>query len=101
MSGALHRIMLRGINRLPIFLDEEGKQNLLNRLGGEITEGYCPAYAWVLMVLPERLPEWKSRGGYALCNEDNNAPPFNRSVTLSTLEWEASVWGKKLRVEFV
>jgi putative transposase len=49
MPGALHHIMVRGINRSPIFLEEEDKQNFLNRLGDEVTKGQCFAYAWVLM----------------------------------------------------
>jgi len=49
MPGALHHIMMRGINRSPIFVDEEDKRNFLNRLGSEVTEGQCCAYAWVLM----------------------------------------------------
>ena len=49
MPGALHHIMMRGINRSPIFLDGEDKRNFLDRLGGEVTEGECSVYAWVLM----------------------------------------------------
>lgn len=49
MPGALHHIMVRGINRSPIFIDEEDKQRFLDRLGHEVTEGKCSVYAWVLM----------------------------------------------------
>ena len=48
--GALHHIMIRGINRSPIFKDEEDKRVFLQRLGHEVTEGQCSVYAWVLMV---------------------------------------------------
>jgi putative transposase len=49
MPGALHHIMMRGINRSPIFIDEEDKRNFLDRLGSEVMEGECSAFAWVLM----------------------------------------------------
>ena len=41
--------MVRGSNRVPVFLDEEDKQDFVNRLGGEITEGHCSVYGWVSM----------------------------------------------------
>ena len=43
MLGALNHIRMRGINRSPIFLHQEEKQNFLNRVGEEITEGHCSA----------------------------------------------------------
>jgi REP element-mobilizing transposase RayT len=49
IPGALHHIMIRGINRSPIFLDDQDRQRFLDRLGEEVTEGKCSVYAWVLM----------------------------------------------------
>jgi putative transposase len=47
--GALHHIMVRGINNSFIFEDEQDKERFLDRLGGNVTEGKCTVYAWVLM----------------------------------------------------
>jgi len=41
--------MVRGINRSPIFLDDQDRQRFLDRLGEEVVEGKCSVYAWVLM----------------------------------------------------
>lgn len=49
IPGALHHIMVRGINRSPIFLDDQDRQRFLDRLGNEVTEGKCFIYAWALM----------------------------------------------------
>lgn len=49
VPGALHHIMVRGINKANIFDDEEDKARFLERLGEAITEGSCSVYAWVLM----------------------------------------------------
>jgi putative transposase len=49
IPGALHHIMLRGINRSPIFLDDQDRRQFLDRLGREVMEGKCFVYAWVLM----------------------------------------------------
>jgi len=48
--GALHHIIIRGINRSPIFKDDEDKRLFLQRLGRTVTEGQCSVYAWVLMA---------------------------------------------------
>jgi putative transposase len=47
--GALHHIILRGIERRPIFNDDQDYRNYLDRLGGVITETSTHCYAWVLM----------------------------------------------------
>ena len=49
IPGALHHIMVRGINRSPIFQDNQDRQRFLDRLGSEVTEGNCSVYSWVLM----------------------------------------------------
>jgi putative transposase len=38
--GALHRIILRGIDRRKIFLDDSGRDDFLDRLGGILTESF-------------------------------------------------------------
>ena len=47
--GALHHIMVRGIDKADIFRDEQDKARFLERLGENVTEGKCSVYAWVLM----------------------------------------------------
>jgi hypothetical protein len=45
--GALHHIMVRGINRSAIFKDDQDKVRFLDRLSQNITEGHRFIYAWV------------------------------------------------------
>lgn len=49
IPGALHHIMVRGINKADIFEDEQDKIKFLDRLGETVTAGQCSVYAWVLM----------------------------------------------------
>jgi putative transposase len=49
ITGALHHIMVRGINKAVIFEDDQDKTRFLERLGRNIIEGKCTVYAWVLM----------------------------------------------------
>jgi REP element-mobilizing transposase RayT len=49
VPGALHHIMVRGIDKTNIFRDDEDKARFLERLGRTVTEGKCTVYAWVLM----------------------------------------------------
>ncbi len=47
--GALHHIMVRGIDKAAIFADDRDKALFLERLGKNVIEGKCFIYAWVLM----------------------------------------------------
>ena len=47
--GALHHIIVRGIERKAIFKDDQDYRNFLDRLGSLIIETSTPCYAWVLM----------------------------------------------------
>ena len=49
IPGALHHIMVRGINKADIFEDDHDKTLFLERLGKDVTDGKCTVYAWVLM----------------------------------------------------
>lgn len=49
VPGALHHIMVRGIDKSKIFKDDEDKVRFLERLGQTVEEGQCSVYAWVLM----------------------------------------------------
>lgn len=46
---ALHHIIIRGIERSPIFKDDQDYQNFLERLGNVLTETSTPCYAWALL----------------------------------------------------
>lgn len=49
VAGALHHIMVRGINKSAIFEDDQDRIRFLERLGQTVIEGKCTVYAWVLM----------------------------------------------------
>jgi putative transposase len=49
VPGALHHIMVRGINKSSIFKDNQDKNLFLERLGQNVIEGKCSVYAWVMM----------------------------------------------------
>ena len=47
--GALHHIILRGIEQRVIFSDERDREAFLKRLSTLLTEAQTPCYAWALM----------------------------------------------------
>jgi REP element-mobilizing transposase RayT len=49
IPGALHHIMVRGINKTNIFDDDEDKAKFLERLGQNVIEGKGSVLAWVVM----------------------------------------------------
>jgi len=49
VSGALHHIMIRGVNRGDLFNDKQDKQKFLKRFGANVTEAKCFVYAWTLL----------------------------------------------------
>ena len=57
IPGALHHIMVRGINKSDIFKDDEDKSRFVERLGQNVIDGKCSVYAWVLMDSPSPLQE--------------------------------------------
>ena len=48
-TGALHHIMVRGIDKANIFRDAEDKIRFLERLGQNVQGSQCSIYAWALM----------------------------------------------------
>jgi len=50
VPGALHHIIVRGINKAPIFKDDQDKTRFLERLGENVLWGQCTVHAWVLMT---------------------------------------------------
>ena len=49
IRGALHHIMIRGINKSAIFKDDQDKTLFIERLGQHVIEGKCAVYAWAVM----------------------------------------------------
>jgi putative transposase len=47
--GALHHIMVRGINKTDIFSDARDKEMFIERLGAAVIEGQCAVYALAIM----------------------------------------------------
>jgi len=45
ISGALHHIMVRGINQSDIFEDDQDKTLFVERLGQNVIDGKCSVYA--------------------------------------------------------
>ena len=48
-SGALHHIVVRGIERAKIFRDDADRDDFLDRLGDLLNETRTPCYAWALI----------------------------------------------------
>ncbi|MDF1592464.1 MAG: transposase [Desulfobacterales bacterium] len=48
-SGALHHIIVRGIERSKIFYDDKDRDNFLQRLGHVLSETGTPCFAWALI----------------------------------------------------
>ena len=47
--GALHHIIVKGIERSAIFWDDTDRDNLLNRLAGILRDSQTCCFAWSLM----------------------------------------------------
>ena len=47
--GALHHIIVRGIERKPIFNDDADRNHFLERLENILTDGAALCFAWALM----------------------------------------------------
>ena len=47
--GALHHIIVRGIERGKLFIDDTDRNNFLDRIGVIITETNTSCYAWALI----------------------------------------------------
>lgn len=47
--GALHHIIVRGIDRRKIFFDDSDRDDFLNRIGIILSEGKTPCFAWALI----------------------------------------------------
>src|SRR3989339_2049980 len=47
--GALHHVMIRGIEKTAVFRDDKDRTSFLDRLGGILVDSSTPCYAWSLM----------------------------------------------------
>ena len=48
--GAIHHVIIRGIERKRIFEDDKDREDFLARLCGLLQEKSTPCYAWALMA---------------------------------------------------
>jgi REP element-mobilizing transposase RayT/predicted DNA-binding protein (UPF0251 family) len=48
-TGALHHVIIRGIDRSDLFADDSDRQRFVDKLGEYISATGCSLYAWVLM----------------------------------------------------
>jgi REP-associated tyrosine transposase len=48
--GALHHVLIRGIERRKIFKDDADRENFLDRLGGILAETSTACYGWALLA---------------------------------------------------
>jgi REP element-mobilizing transposase RayT len=48
--GALHHIVLRGIERKAIFKNDPDRENFLDRLGSILSESKTGCYGWAFMA---------------------------------------------------
>ncbi len=78
--GALHHVMIRGIERREIFQDDKDRDSFLDRLSGILLESSTPCYAWSLLstsasvakelgISPSAVSKSIGRGQQALGNE--------------------------------
>ena len=47
--GAIHHIIIRGIEKKAIFRDDHDKDKFVERLGGILLDTSTPCYAWAFM----------------------------------------------------
>ena len=47
--GALHHVMIRGIEKTAVFRDDKDRTSFLDRLGGILVDSSTPCYAWSLV----------------------------------------------------
>jgi REP element-mobilizing transposase RayT len=48
--GVLQHVIIRGIERNPIFTDSQDYRNLIDRLGNILSDTVTPCYAWAQMA---------------------------------------------------
>jgi len=48
-AGALHHIIVRGIERRKIFSDDADRDSFVNRLGKVLIETHTDCFAWVMI----------------------------------------------------
>jgi hypothetical protein len=65
-TGALHHIIVRGIERRRIFSDDQDRDNFVERLGDIVTESETFCFAWALM--PAQSPYFIANRPHASCH---------------------------------
>jgi len=54
-AGALHHIIVRGIERRKIFWDDAGRYSFVNRLGKVLIETHTDCFAWAMIPIHVHL----------------------------------------------
>ena len=49
VPGVIHHVIVRGLERRKIFIDEKDHREHITRLARSLKETKCQCYAWVLM----------------------------------------------------
>ena len=62
--GALHHIIVRGIERRRVFSDDQDRDNLIERLGDIVIETKTFCFAWALGASAQSCP-------YSIANRSN------------------------------
>ena len=60
--GALHHIIIRGIERKPVFKDKIDYGNFIDRLGKILVDTGTACFAWVLNLIPSALRKSVAKG---------------------------------------
>jgi REP element-mobilizing transposase RayT len=65
--GAVHHVIVRGIERRKIFLDDQDRSNWIARLEKILTENGTPCFAWA-SILCQEAPYLRELVGYIHLN---------------------------------
>jgi len=84
IPGALHHIMMRGINKAKIFCDDQDRAKFLERLGQNILEADSSIFAWALLDNHVHLLFGSGRQGIS-------------SVMRKLLTWYAQYFNRRYR----
>jgi hypothetical protein len=88
--GALHHIIIRGIEKKAIFRRDQDLKSFVDRLGRVLLDTSTPCFAWVLL---SSHAHFLLRTGVALPTELNISPS---AVSKSVTRGQVLTWEKKL-----
>ncbi len=89
--GALHHVIVRGIERRKIFLDDTDREDFIERLSNTIDETQTACFAWAL------IPNHFHLLGYRAFFKKGECPWQNTEYVLKQFGSSISIARKKLR----